>query len=347
MNNELVTVSNSGASIRYKLMPLESKDIEIDQIQKNILDCLFMFMDPFEGISHIGQERIASMIGVSRKTILLKIKALVSLGLLKKMYRQRTTCVYSFTKNFLDSLIMSKSIFSHLEQFINRLFKSSTRNPAYLSFMALVLKYRKKLSLIKFDTLINMNLLFNKFITSVYNLTGTKSLPTSKKTGYYCFKKQIKTRKAGSGMQNGVEYISPTLEKITKELHLNLWGKIKLSAYCDVALEYAYQQARYEKNLKDPFYFIGKVAYQYCVDRKILINKKFAEHLAQKHNMPAKPETYYLPKPTISIPVPQRQFPDYKYKDQKIPHPMFASFAPEWVNLTEKKEELFVNPFSF
>jgi predicted transcriptional regulator len=160
----------------------------------------------------------------------------------------------------------------------------------------------------------------------------------------YSDKKEQYREETTNGIQNRAyttgayctPFISPALKKAAQELGLNMFGQIKLSAFCDEALFHALRQIRTMVNIKDPFIVLFNEAKRYSDQNRILINWAFSRHLAREHNMPENPETLYLTieeKRTIAqqtsvIATPEPESVSTKRKHRE-PHPMFAMFIPK------------------
>jgi hypothetical protein len=79
---------------------------------------------------------------------------------------------------------------------------------------------------------------------------------------------------------------TPGTNKATEELHLTPWGKIRCRLFEDEAIFFALDAVSKAKDLKDPYGYFFKIAYNYSSDKRIRLNNKRFELLSQAYHMP-------------------------------------------------------------
>ena len=301
------------------------KSIEDSPIQAAIQDCsatdlgiigIFISFENDKKVAYPSQSYVADKLGVWRETINRRIALLVKKGIIEKEKRGWNSCIYKISPNVYKIADKIKHLIPALKQYLYNI---------WISFL-----FEKITPYI--SSYINNSTLLSNFRSKedpdlqVYKKTGYSKKEEMKqekeknlKKKILSFGRKILTSKS-SNMDNGIEFISQTLQRAKKELNLNKWGEIKLSAFSDEALSYAIFHLKSAKNVKNPFMWVFLTSKRYSDEHKIIINWKFSRHLAEKYEMPTNPETFYEPKKTI-IPVATtiryRENVNFKHADKK------------------------------
>jgi hypothetical protein len=112
-----------------------------------------------------------------------------------------------------------------------------------------------------------------------------------KNSNVYIYKNSHSTKRIGDQTMKSPELnpISPTIREI-KSINLTKWGQIELSIFSDKAIEYADRSYKYTTNVRDPFRFFFKLAYNYSLDNNIKPNYTYRNQLATLFKMPENPK---------------------------------------------------------
>jgi hypothetical protein len=249
---------------RPKLLPLSSSlrsnPLEymrmLGPTRTRIIDCVLyyvvMYKDAFP-----SQSTIADYVGIGREHCNRLIQQLVRDGILAKVKRNFTSCLYKLSSFFTL--------------------------PQMRSTMSLILPTLKALS---FSVVTVYNLSYMEY--------KEKNNYTDSKRVYFIGNKRVYKENFKKFMlekiiakDSSVNPISLAIRSIqAKDIVLSKWGQIKLSPFPDEAIEHCSIQLGNHKNLTNPFNCLFYLLLQYCQDRNIVPDWSWGKQLENAYQMP-------------------------------------------------------------
>lgn len=257
---------------------------ELTKKERKVLNYL-LYIDNFSRDIYPRQDTIAQYAELSREHVNRTLKKLVSLGLVAKMYRHKTSCLYRTSRWFKDFFIRSslKTLFSSLSIF--------------------------SLSLLSIDlnSILEKETSHNTYKGIIYNYTNKHNYDYN--NGARVAPRLVSKKREGDVVKNALS------EKIEKELDLNFKQVDQLKDYPDKILESALGIVKNTINVTDKVrYFFG-----ICNKKLSQQNKPVSDNSRSKHiTTPDKSQLEYQTRPPI-----YNQYIPVEKKIEVLTHALF------------------------
>jgi hypothetical protein len=244
---------------------------------------------------YFAQETIAQETGVSRGHVNRVIKKLAHLGLIDKIYRHMTTCLYVINSSFNDPFILSK--LTPIFPWLKTLFNILLIIPVYA------------LSMRNVTQVIN-----NKGFVSKFKLV---SLSTEK------YMEHNQAPPQNEGMQNWVNNPIPIeIQHMGAKYNFTDAAKLRMMALPWQAWQYAQKEiSKASYFIKDPFTWLFAVALGYCDRNQMTPDWELPKKLLEHHGYTMQSATMWVePNPEQALFTHDRSAPlpkDYKKRVNK------------------------------
>lgn len=288
--------------------------------------------------------RLSKEIGVSVRSIASYMKKLKDLFLITARHRFKKTdlmqlnpMIFKYAEKYCQILPAlrqfinhgSKAIFDalciHRYNEVNNIVKSS------LSSLAFLFKFKNPLKLSTAESYMQYKLDIS---------TKEQDVPTEAQLTRF---KEILEEQEDKAMQTEVKaiqvaplVINNPIERISKVLSLNNWGKIRLMVYPEKALSYMFEQLGKQNGLKAPFYWLLSALDKYCSKNKLYVDWDLIPMLKKKYAIADNPTYFQIkqaPKTKFVNLVTETPKTDKIITSEivgkyKLPHPGWAQFIP-------------------
>jgi hypothetical protein len=219
----------------------------------HIIDTL-LYWQIRHGKVYATQTRIGEIVGIGREHCNRLIKELAEDGLITKIYRHMTSCLYKVSSFFLQQDVLSK--------------------------MGKFLPTLKALSLV-IVTLLNVGYTeYTRISLSHCNIARTTDTKWGK-TKIISLRDFLESKKYNP---HGYDPIFKAIKDV--KLPLTKWGKISLTVFPEEAILYVTNQIMYFKDIDDPYSCFYQKCVDYCEGQGIELNWSLFKQLSIAYDMP-------------------------------------------------------------
>lgn len=272
----IATVTDNPDEFFRKLAPAKLK----------ILNTLLFFAAKYKQVSP-SQEKLGALAGVTRVYANMVVKEFEKLGLVEKVYRHRTTCIYKASKFFttgntrtrLSHYLPALRYFSLILLSSMTALKNAQIEAQHLQSYSISQQTSLSENLIPLD-LGNKEVLLKDHVSEIVHRAKDVS-------------GGINIQKGGRVNESTRQFfgdnpLSPILDDI-RGLKLTTWGKIKLSAFPEEAIVHAAKIFEGRRGVKKPFNFFITLCSNFCIAKKITPNWGWVSDLSIAFGMPDHP----------------------------------------------------------